>query len=155
MAGIQKQEFRSNVQSCSISLWACCMSYMRCFTWHTDGRFGVYHYLSYELVPPILGKGADALPPERTNKTWATWCIACQEIWIRLAFCCVLILLGFTQILQDHFAPGNPCLNSSRLEQHCRHFANDIFKCTVIFRSKFHWSLFRRVQSTISQCRSR
>ena len=48
------------------------------------------------------------------------------------------------------------CINLSPLGQNGRHFANDIFKCifingSVVFRFKFHWSLFLKVQLIISQ----
>ena len=47
-------------------------------------------------------------------------------------------------------------VNSSLPGQNGRHFADDIFKCTFmnenfVFWFEFHWSLFLRVQLTISQ----
>ena len=49
---------------------------------------------------------------------------------------------------QEHF-------NTLRLKQNCRHFADDIFKCSWMkmyeFRLRFHWNLFLRLELTISQ----
>ena len=48
-------------------------------------------------------------------------------------------------------------INTLRLRQNCRHFADNIFKCTFFnenvydFRLRFHWGLFLRFQLTIFQ----
>ena len=60
---------------------------------------------------------------------------------------------SITQILWQEIDSEYRYLNTLRLRENGRHFANDIFKCIFLnenyqFRLRFHWSLFLRFELT-------
>ena len=100
-------------------------------------------YLCIQITPSFLRK------PENNNLTCIVrhMCGTCAGIWhmVHLYKCLKNLFPWPTFDNLTHLPRGNGC-----------HFADDIFRCICVnekfcFLIKFHWSLFLRVQLTITQ----
>ena len=87
-----------------------------------------------------------------------SWCIMqtiqmrpSDAIWHHVTFTSLAHLI--VCCLRYYQYKLSPVFNTLRPRPNGRHFPGNIFKCmkTYEFRLRFHWSLFRRVQLTMSQ----